>query len=503
MNDLAFFSLHSSKNKLEDRLLRDTLDFSKLHDRDGVLFSWRWHFFLGTLPLLENGETQVAACQSFCETWMQQWEEAGRRLDQTLRGAPQRRTRAVKFDESSSSSNSSSDSDDHDNDAVRPSAAPSSTSASSVSAVAPLMPGPTENPLVPSVESSYALQFQADAVRQTVAKDMSRLFWDNPLFLEPQTKSTISDILLKYCLMERKEYKQGFHELVAFLYYACHRDKLLVERLTRESAALRSNPFYVVFEKVYANLPAAVYALFRRMIAEDSGGLGLARWYYVENLKEQSGVVVACERVQQDLLLQVAPELQHLLDAEYDIQSVVYLVRWLRLLFLRELTFEQLLQVWTVIFCERYVGTSAGGRPYVLDDSVALYFATQLLVHIRVPLSTDAGTALQLLMKYPPLEHVEELLHRAIMSNTDSCLARLATAPRMVSAVEAIALPAEVTARQGEILAGVIRNLEQYWFREENVSAEELQCMTESYIQSIAQLKKVRDVLLYGMDGGM
>jgi TBC1 domain family member 5 len=496
MNDVAFFSLHSSKNNLEDRLLRDTLDFSKVHGRGGVLLSWRWHFFLGTLPLLSDGDAQLEACHAFHEIWVRQWEEAGRRLDRTLRGAPQRKTRTVKFDESTSTSSSSDGGDDNKGEVADQAEPPVLSAAAS----SPLSSGATENPLMPVGESSYALQFQVDAVRQTVAKDMSRLFWDVPLFREVQTKEIVSDILLKYCVVERREYKQGFHELVAFLYYACHRDKVLGERLARENPALRNNPYFALFEQVYANLPAAVYALFRRMIAEEDGGLGLARWYYVENLKEQSGVVVACERVQQDLLAQVAPELQHLMDAEYDIQSVVYLVRWLRLLFVRELPFDQLLQVWTVVFCERYVQTGAGRRMYLLDDSVALYFATQMLLHIRVPLSADAGTALQLLMRYPPVEHVEELLYRAIMTNADSCLTRLATAPRMVSAVDAVALPAEVTARQGEIVAGVIKNLEQYWFCGDKVTAEELQCMTECYIQSVAQLKKVRDVLLYGVE---
>ncbi|KPA76310.1 hypothetical protein ABB37_08031 [Leptomonas pyrrhocoris] len=486
MNDLAFFSLHSSKNNLEDKLLRDTLDFSSFRSREGVLYSWRWHFLLGTLPLLSDGDAQLTACQSSCEAWVHQWEEAGCSLDQTLRSAPQRKARAVRFDESSSSSTSS-----EVEDRTRP-------PASCLTDAAPPTCFATENPLVPAVESSYALQFQVDAVRQTIAKDMSRLFWDVPIFQEPQTKDAVSDILVKYCTAEKREYRQGFHELAAFLYYACHRDKMQAEQLVRDNPVLRSNSFFTVFEKAYADLPAAVYALLRRLILEEDNGLGLARWYYAAT-SEQSGVVVACERVQQDLLAQVAPELQHRLDAEYDIQSVVYLVRWLRLLFVRELSFDQLLRVWAVIFCERYVQTTAGRRAYVLDDSVALYFATQLLLHIRVPLSTDAGTALQLLMKYPPVEHVEELLYRAIMTNADSCLIRLATAPHVISVADAVTLPAEVTSRQGEILAGVIQNLEQYWFRAEDMKPEELQCLTDSYIQAIAQLKKVRDVLLHGM----
>ncbi|KAK7196250.1 Rab-GTPase-TBC domain containing protein [Novymonas esmeraldas] len=487
MNDISFFALQFQKGALATQLIRDTVNFSKPHAEEGVLFTWRWHFFLGTLPLPAGDDMQLSACRTACDVWRSQWCDAGRRLDQSLRDAPRRSVKAVKFDESSS------DSDD---------AVPSASAAAAPATGATSSGGGgTVNPLQPASESSYALQFQADAVRQTVAKDLSRLFWDVPLFRDPHTKEVVADVLLKYCMVENREYKQGFHELVAFLYCACHRDKGMGERFARESPALRSSAFFQLFAHVYTDLPAAVYALFRRLVSDgdDGVGMGLARWYYVDNYQEQSGVVAACERVQQDLLARIDPPLQHLLDANYDIQSVVYLVRWLRLLFLREFPLEQSLHIWTILFCERFAIDVERRAAFVLDDSVALYFAVQMLRHIRGALASDASEAMRLLMRYPPTENVGDVLYAAVVSNSDSPLARYATAPRLVDPRDAPVLPADVTLRQGEVLARVIAGLEQYWFRNATATPEEQEWGTEVYIQSIAQLKKVRDVLLYGM----
>ncbi|AYU77924.1 hypothetical protein, conserved [Leishmania donovani] len=484
MNDLSFFVLQHQRRTLTPQLLRDTLDFAKPHAEEGALFSWRWHFFLGTLPLPAEDDMKLDDCRAACEQWRRQWQDAGRRLDQSIRESPRKTGKAIKFGESSSDSE----------DALPPPSAVAPLSALSTSG-----DGCTVNPLAPASESSYALQFQADMVRQTVAKDMSRLSWDAPPFHDVRAKETVADILLKYSLVENKDYMQGFHEIVAFLYYACYRDKVLGERFVQEHPALRSAAFFELFELVYADLPAAVYALFRRVISEKDGGMCLAKWYYSNAHGEQSGVVLACQRVQKDLLSRVDPVLQNLLDTVYGIESVVYLVRWLRLLFLREFPFEQTLRIWTTLFCERYIIVEQQKTTFALNNSIALYFAAQMLCHVHDALSVDAAGALQVLMKYPPTKHVDDMLYAAAINNSESPLSRHAKAPRLVDAKDAPALPAEVTLRQGEVLARVIGSLEQYWFPDASATAEEQALTTEMYVQSIAQLKKVRDVLLYGM----
>ncbi|KAG5503889.1 hypothetical protein JIQ42_07408 [Leishmania sp. Namibia] len=484
MNDLSFFVLQLRKRTLTAQLIRDTLDFSKPHAEEGALFSWRWHFFLGTLPIPAEGDVALDECRAACEQWRRQWQDASRRLDQSIREVPPKTGKAATFGESSTDSEDSS---------TPPSAAAASD------AVSWTRNESTVNPLAPSSASSYALQFQADKVRQAVAKDMSRFCWDDPPFDDLRAKETVADILLKYSIMENKEYMQGFHEIVAFLYYACHRDKLIGERFVREHPTLRSAAVFNLFEMVYADMPAAVYALFRRILSEEDGCICLARWYCVDSCSGQSGVVAACERVQQDLLSRVDPALQHLLDAVYGVESVVYLVRWLRLLFLREFPLEQALRIWTTVFCERYVVVEVQRAPFVLNNSVVLYFAVAMLRHIHDALAIDHGKALQLLMKYPATMHVNDMLYAAAMSNCDSPLSRHTTAPRLVEPKDAPKLPAEVTLRQGEVLSRVIGSLEQYCFQDANATVGEEELTAAIYAESIAHLKKVRDVLLYGM----
>ncbi|KAG5481606.1 hypothetical protein LSCM1_05630 [Leishmania martiniquensis] len=484
MNDFSFFFLQLRKQALTAQLIRDTLDFSKPHAEEGVLFSWRWHFFLGTLPMPEGDAVPLDECRAACAQWHEQWQDAGRRLNQSIRDVPRRTGKAVTFSESSTDSE----------DALTP-----PSSAAIADALTSAREASVVNPLVPSSESCYALQFEADKVRQAVEKDMSRFCWDDPPFDDVGAKETVADILLKYSILEGKEYMQGFHEIVAFLYYACHRDKIMGERFIREHPALRSDAFFKLFEMVYADLPATVYALFRRILGDEDGGMSLAKWYYVESYSGQSGVVAACHRVQQDLLSRVDPALQHLLNAVYGIESVIYLVRWLRLLFLREFSPEQALRIWTTVFCERYLVVEEQRAPFILDKSVALYFAVEMLRHIHGALATDHERALQLLMKYPATTHVNDMLYAAALNNCDSPLSRYATAPRLVDPKDAPVLPAEVTVRQGELLSRVIGNLERYWLRETRATADEEELTAEIYVQSIAQLKKVRDVLLYGM----
>ncbi|KAG5508277.1 hypothetical protein JKF63_05533 [Porcisia hertigi] len=484
MNDLSFFLLHHRKQTLTTQLLRDTLDFAKPRDEEGVLFSWRWHFLLGTLPIPAGCDVKLDGCRATCEAWQREWQDAGHRLEQALRETPLRSRKAVKFSESSSDSDEPLTSGSK----VSPANASSATA-----------DGCTINPLAPDPGSSYALQFQSDMVRQAVAKDVSRLSWDVPPFDDIRTKEIVADILLKYSVVENKEYKQGFHELVAFLYYACHRDKIIGERFAQEHPALRSGTFFDLFDRVYSDLPAAVYVLFRRILSEEGGGLCLAQWYYASTSSGQSGVVAACERVQVNLLARVDPALQHLLDVVYKIESPVYLVRWLRLLFLREFPFEESLRIWTAIFCERYVVVEQQKAPFVLDNSLALYFAAQMLRHVHDVLAISAEKALQLLMRYPPTECVGDMLYAAILSNCDSPLSRHTRPPGTVSLKDAPALPAEVTLHQGEMLSRVIDSLEGCWFRDIHATSEEQEVTTEMYIQSIARLKKVRDVLLHGI----
>lgn len=78
----------------------------------------------------------------------------------------------------------------------------------------------------------------------------------------------------------------------------------------------------------------------------------------------------SCELVQDVLLKHVDAAFSFQLTHEHEVHSVVYLVRWLRLLFLREFTLTQALSVWDVIFARARVNTCLS-LPNDTNDSTA------------------------------------------------------------------------------------------------------------------------------------
>lgn len=397
-----------------------------------------------------------------------------------------------------------------------------------------------------------------ERIRRDIRKDVDRLHWESPLCEGLETRTAISDILLSYCVTEGRMYKQGMHEIVAFLYSIGHRDRSILslaedtgpsgkeaeeargDASTLSAVASGSDALRVwiaLYRRVSdeSSQLAWTYALFRRVMASDDvdstggaaggGGYGLASWYFspqelrersdcadsVDGVNEPTGVVVAAERVQRDLLATQDADLQRRLDSDYGIRGAVYSIRWLRLLFLREFSFRQSVAVWSALFAEMRM-CRLRGRAFDLSLSLALHLATAMLTHIREDLMTESIHALQQLMHYPPLEDIRVLLCAAVRASANPLLHVCARLPRHLEArgshgQECSSLgdgeAAKVMVRQGERLSIILARLERYWFRPpDNLphsSAEESRA-TEEYVQAIAELKKVRDVLLFGVD---
>lgn len=493
MNDIALLSSFHATGDFPSLLLHDTLNFSTAACTGVALHSWRWHFFLGTLPLVaDDAATHITDCHTACQSWGVYWSEAEHRLQQTPRSSTaaaeaEKPPRAVKFGETSS--------DEDEKATTLPSLGVPLTSTSTPlqsSSSAELL---LENPLDPSKDSSYALRFQVEKTRRDIAKDMNRLHWKTSVFEDPATKDVISDILLKYCLTEKQEYKQGFHELVAFLYCTCACDAAAVHSWTLEDSSLTGCSLYPLCKEVYTNVPAAVLALFRRLLHTD--GLGLQQWYYNQDAKEQRNILMACERVQHGLLTRLDPNLQHLLNAEYDIHSATYLLRWLRLLLIREFALPDMPVVWDVIFSEVAI-LHLQQKPYVIEDSVILFISVKMLQHVSSQLAVNSSEAYRVLMKYPPVDQIKELLCAAIALDPDSPLSPYVVRPPQHSMNYTVHDPA-VVQRQGQALSRIIPLLMGPALLTSDATATEKSEAEERFIIAIAELKKVRDVLLYGV----
>jgi TBC1 domain family protein 5 len=108
--------------------------------------------------------------------------------------------------------------------------------------------------------------------------------------------------------------------------------------------------------------------------------------------QQESPILQRCCHIFDDLLQKVDPELaEHLHRLE--IMPQIFLMRWLRLLFGREFSFDELLRVWDLLFAA--------------DPSLELvdYVCIAMLLRVRWQLlSADANEALTLLLRYPSPE---------------------------------------------------------------------------------------------------
>ncbi|ORY82027.1 hypothetical protein BCR37DRAFT_379945 [Protomyces lactucae-debilis] len=132
------------------------------------------------------------------------------------------------------------------------------------------------------------------------------------------------------------------------------------------------------------NVLANTYALFDAVMR-------YAASFYEVPSKGESPVCVRANHIQHTLLVQFDPSLAEKLS-HLEVEPQMYTLKWLRLLFLREFTFNEVLVLWDLLF--------AADRTLKLMDFIAC--AMLIRIHDRLMLpETDYSAALTLLMRYP------------------------------------------------------------------------------------------------------
>ncbi|CCW69668.1 unnamed protein product [Phytomonas sp. Hart1] len=488
MNDLKFINSLFKSRSFSEALVRDTLDFSSSRLESETLLSIRWHFLLGTLPVdVDPDDAPTRLTEAWRIIWSE-WEEISLKrtgLSEAKEGlvdlkAPPK----SRFDPSSDSESE-----------IGSFCTDLSMRASGKGCAT------RENPLQPEANSRYMLQYFIYRTRKEIKKDVDRLFFDLPIFSNPQTKCDIMNILINFCLAEQREYHQGLHEIVAFLYYICHRDGQLLETLRGETARFPVKEIgfwdYVLLTcSSPSGLLSSTYALFKRIMSPD--GLGLCHWFYNDAEEESENNIVRISKyVQGDMLRRIDPALQSMLDEEYDIQAVSYMVRWLRLLFLRELSFSQSAVVWGTIFADAHLFWR-NKQSFSLRNGFPLYLAATMLHAIRDKLCSEYVTALRHLMSYPPVEDVRLLIIKAA-SLADSTHLMMYIQPPLPRGddVSISLLTRDIRSTQGKRLALIIERLSTPLYSASSLSNDEKEQFEANYLQALAELKKVRDVLLF------
>ncbi|CAG8898177.1 unnamed protein product [Penicillium egyptiacum] len=262
----------------------------------------------------------------------------------------------------------------------------------------------TVDPLADDEQSPWQTLRHDETLRAEILQDVDRCLQENFFFQEPDTKSKLTDILFVYSKLNPDVgYRQGMHELLAPILWAVDRD----------SVKPRPGGLHANKDKSEGLMRKLLDAQF---VEHDSFTLFLsvmqtARIYYEHGETRSANgqmdvipIVDRCNYLHKEALAIIDNELAEHLEA-VDVLPQIFLTRWMRLLFGREVPFDDVLTMWDLLFAH-------GLRSDLVD-----FTCIAMLLRIRWQLLTaDYTTALTLLLRYPsPQPHTPQtFVHDAL-----------------------------------------------------------------------------------------
>ncbi|KAG2158403.1 rab-GTPase-TBC domain-containing protein [Suillus bovinus] len=264
------------------------------------------------------------------------------------------------------------------------------------------------NPLSLHDENPWREWFAAVDLRKTIQQDVERTFPDIGYFRNDDVQQQLTNILFLYAVMHPDlQYRQGMHELLAPVYYVVDYDS------TADDATSSSDEsaFREVCSRTW--IAADSWALFCAIMDD------ISKWYEwrepspVEtssargqvNFKPyMSPITLACNNIQNNLLKSVDPILHGVLQNS-GIEPQIYGLRWLRLLFTRELSMDDAMILWDGLFA----------NPIPISE-LAQWICVAMLIRIRTKLiASDYSMQLTNLLRYPPSQAEDGAPHHAIL----------------------------------------------------------------------------------------
>ncbi|KAG1877827.1 rab-GTPase-TBC domain-containing protein [Suillus subalutaceus] len=289
--------------------------------------------------------------------------------------------------------------------------------------VVPGLTIPRRNAKPPTdLETNNPLSLHDEISGKTIQQDVERTFPDIGYFRDDDVQQQLTNILFLYAAMHPDiEYRQGMHELLAPVYYAVDYDS------TADDATSPSD------ESVFREICS------RTWIAADSWALfcaimnGISKWYEwrepssVEtssargqvNFKPyMSPITLVCNHIQNSLLKSVDPILHGVLQNS-GIEPQIYGLRWLRLLFTRELSMDDAMILWDGLFAS----------PIPISE-LAQWICVAMLIRIRTKLiPSDYSMQLTYLLRYPPSQVEDGAPHHAILLLRQASLLQMSRTP--------------------------------------------------------------------------
>ncbi|XP_044305320.1 TBC1 domain family member 5 isoform X2 [Varanus komodoensis] len=270
------------------------------------------------------------------------------------------------------------------------------------------------NPLSQDEGSLWNKFFQDKELRSMIEQDVTRTFPEMQYFQEENVRKILTDVLFCYAREnEQLLYKQGMHELLAPIVFILHCDHQAF--LHASEAAQPSEEMKVLLDPGYLEHDA--YAMFTHLMKtaehwfstyehdsqkDKDAMMTPTPFARPQDLGPSIAIVTKVNQIQDHLLKKHDIELYMHLN-RLEIAPQIYGLRWVRLLFGREFSLQDLLVIWDALFADS-----------ITLDLVDYIFLAMLLYIRDALISSNYQTCLGLLMHYPPIEDVHSLILRAL-----------------------------------------------------------------------------------------
>ncbi|XP_799336.2 TBC1 domain family member 5 isoform X2 [Strongylocentrotus purpuratus] len=268
------------------------------------------------------------------------------------------------------------------------------------------------NPLSQMEESPWNRFFQDKDCRTEIKQDVVRCFPEIAFFKSEKIRDMMIDIL--FCFAKENShvlYKQGMHELLAPLMFVIHCDQQAFLHAKEMESQLEivselMNPDYLEHDSytLFCHLMETAEPWFHhgQDFPAQSGFVQSEPFSKPEECNPSSPLVKKLNRIREFILKKHDFELYTHLN-QLDIQPQIYGIRWLRLLFGREFTFQDLIVLWDAIFAD---------SPML--DLVDYIFVAMLIKIRELLLTAEYANCLMLLMRYPTVDDIHYLVNKAL-----------------------------------------------------------------------------------------
>ncbi|GMM32816.1 hypothetical protein DASC09_001410 [Saccharomycopsis crataegensis] len=219
--------------------------------------------------------------------------------------------------------------------------------------------------------------------------DIERTFPGHPLFRDPEIKKGIVRVLFVwYKLNQDVGYRQGMHEIISTIFMVVH-----AESFAKPLNGFSDDNDSQIFEIFNQNeIYADVFHMFTIFMINPQ-----ASFYSEANLLDN------CAKFDQ-LLHDFDYDLYYYLNRKLKLESQIWLIRWLRLMLIRELTLSTVLPIWDKLISFQKIKNFSNLTSNSDFNTIVSIIVLLLLLNIKKELllgCQDYGDVLKLLLNYP------------------------------------------------------------------------------------------------------